>query len=68
MNVVDSSGWLEYFAAGPNACYFASPIEDTKNLIVPVLCLKESNILPGRNKERSKQEELSEEYFQWLLW
>lgn len=41
MNVVDSSGWLEYFAAGPNACYFASPIEDTKNLIVPVLCLYE---------------------------
>ena len=23
MNVVDSSGWLEYFADGPNADFFA---------------------------------------------
>ena len=29
MNVVDSSGWLEYFAAGRNAESFARPIEDT---------------------------------------
>lgn len=41
MNVVDSSGWLEYFAAGPNVRYFAPAIEDTKNLIIPVLCLYE---------------------------
>ena len=41
MNVVDSSGWLEYFAAGPNAKYFAEPIEATAKLIVPTLSLYE---------------------------
>ncbi|MBI5149176.1 MAG: type II toxin-antitoxin system VapC family toxin [Candidatus Omnitrophica bacterium] len=41
MNVVDSSGWLEYFAAGSNVRYFAPAIEDTKKLIIPVLCLYE---------------------------
>jgi predicted nucleic acid-binding protein len=41
MNVVDSSAWLEYFAGGPNASYFAAPIEDTANLVVPTLCLFE---------------------------
>jgi predicted nucleic acid-binding protein len=41
MNVVDSSGWLEYFAEGKNADFFAPAIEDTENLIVPVICLYE---------------------------
>lgn len=27
MNVVDSSGWLEYFADGSNADFFAPAIE-----------------------------------------
>lgn len=39
MNVVDSSGWIEYFINGPNADLFASPIQDTENLIVPTICL-----------------------------
>ena len=41
MNVVDSSAWLEYFADEPNAEFFAPAIEDTPNLIVPVICLYE---------------------------
>lgn len=41
MNLVDTSGWLEYFFEGPNADYFSKPIEDTENLIVPVICLYE---------------------------
>jgi len=41
MNVVDSSGWLEYFAAGPNAAEFAKPIEATATLLVPTLSLFE---------------------------
>jgi toxin FitB len=41
MNVVDSSGWLEYFAAGPNAAAFAKPIQATGSLIVPSLALFE---------------------------
>jgi predicted nucleic acid-binding protein len=41
MNIVDSSGWLEYFAEGDNADFFAPAIEDTKNLLVPVICIYE---------------------------
>ncbi len=41
MNVVDSSAWLEYFAAGPNAAFFAEAIENTAELIVPTLILYE---------------------------
>lgn len=41
MNVVDSSGWLEYFADGPNADDFTGPITDKANLIVPVITLYE---------------------------
>lgn len=41
MNIVDSSGWLEYFAGGENAGFFAPAIEDTEHLLVPVICLYE---------------------------
>lgn len=41
MNVVDSSGWLEYVAGGPNAGFFARAIEDTEALVVPSLSLLE---------------------------
>lgn len=41
MNLVDTSGWIEYFFEGPNATAFAPPIEDTKNLLVSVVCLYE---------------------------
>jgi len=41
MNVVDSSAWLEYFASGPNAGFFAKALEDTQQLIVPALSLFE---------------------------
>lgn len=42
MNVVDSCGWLEYFAGGPNAEFFAPPLEaGDGSLIVPTLCLYE---------------------------
>jgi predicted nucleic acid-binding protein len=41
VNVVDSSAWLEYFAGGPNAEFFAPAIEDAKRLVVPSICLYE---------------------------
>lgn len=41
MNVVDSSGWLEYFADGANADFFAPAIEATDELLVPSLSLFE---------------------------
>jgi predicted nucleic acid-binding protein len=36
-----TSGWIEYFFGGPNAAHFAHPIEQTKTLVVPVVCLYE---------------------------
>ena len=41
MNVVDSSGWLEYFADGPNADFFAEAIETIDELIVPAISIYE---------------------------
>lgn len=41
MNVVDSSGWLEYLADGPNADRFAAPLRDIHSLIVPVVTIYE---------------------------
>jgi toxin FitB len=41
VNVVDSSGWLEYFAAGPNAAFFSSALEDVSDLVVPSVSIYE---------------------------
>jgi len=41
MNVVDSSGWLEYFADGPQASFFAPAIENEPELAVPSISLYE---------------------------
>ena len=41
MNVVDSSGWLEYFADGPNAARFADPLGKVAELLVPSITLYE---------------------------
>jgi len=41
MNVVDSSGWLEYFADGPNAGFFAPAIQKLDELIVPTISIYE---------------------------
>ncbi|CAK0743984.1 Twitching motility protein PilT [Gammaproteobacteria bacterium] len=40
-NIVDSSGWLEYFIDSDRAALFAPAIEDSKNLLVPVIILYE---------------------------
>ena len=41
MNIVDSSGWLAYFADEPNAEYFLTPLNDTASLIVPTVTIYE---------------------------
>ena len=41
MNVVDTSGWIEFLFEGGNADVFAPLIEDVDNLLVPVICLYE---------------------------
>lgn len=57
MNVVDSSGWLEYFANGLNADFFTPAIEDTNNLIVPVISIFEvfKRILQQRSEDEAIQ-------------
>lgn len=41
MNIVDSSGWLAYFADEPNARHFQGPLKDPSKLIVPTITLYE---------------------------
>jgi len=57
MNVVDSSGWLEYFADGPNANFFAPAIENTHELLVPSISLYEvfKRVLQQRDEEAALQ-------------
>jgi toxin FitB len=42
MNLVDTSGWIEYFFDGLNASFFSAPIEAVEELIVPTVCLYET--------------------------
>jgi len=41
MNVVDSSGWLAYFADEPNAKHFLAPLSDPASLVVPAVTIYE---------------------------
>ena len=55
MNVVDSSGWLEYFARGANTSFFKPVIQNTDALIVPTICLYEvyKRIATQRDEEEA---------------
>ena len=57
MNVVDSSGWLEYLADGSNANFFAPAIENVAALIVPTISLLEvfKRVLQQRNENDALQ-------------
>ena len=56
-NVVDSSGWLEYFTDSDHAPLFASPIEDAENLFVPVISIYEvfKKVLRERGEDDALQ-------------
>jgi len=41
MHIVDTSGWLEYFADSPQARHFAAAVEDTEHLLVPAVIVYE---------------------------
>lgn len=41
MNVVDSCGWLEFISEGPNAGFFAPPLNDVETLVVPSITVYE---------------------------
>ena len=57
MNVVDSSGWLEYFADGPNADFFAPAVENTVDLVVPTVSIYEvfKRVLQQRDEGEALQ-------------
>lgn len=57
MNVVDSSGWLEYFADGENADFFAPAIENTDGLVVPTISIYEvfKRVLQQRDETAALQ-------------
>ena len=56
-NVVDSSGWLEYFTDSDRAAFFASAIEDAEALIVPVISIYEvfKKVLRERGEDAALQ-------------
>lgn len=53
MNVVDSCGWLEYFANASNADFFAPVIQDEEHLLVPTVCLYE--VFKRLSQQRGKE-------------
>ncbi|MCA9955203.1 MAG: type II toxin-antitoxin system VapC family toxin [Anaerolineales bacterium] len=57
MNVVDSSGWLEYFGNGRNADFFAPIVQDLASLVVPTVSLYEvfKRILLERTESEALQ-------------
>ncbi|HMK43383.1 MAG TPA: type II toxin-antitoxin system VapC family toxin [Dissulfurispiraceae bacterium] len=57
MNIIDSSGWLEYFADGPNAAFFPRPLQKTSQLIVPTITMYEvfKAVLRQRNESDAIQ-------------
>ena len=56
-NIVDSSGWLEYFTDSDRASLFAAAIEDTENLFVPVISIYEvfKKVLRERGEDDALQ-------------
>src|SRR6266508_4861664 len=55
MNIVDSSGWIEYIADDANANFFEPPIIDSENLLVTTICLYEvfKRVLQEFGEERA---------------
>ncbi len=48
MNVVDSSGWIEFFLAGANGPKFKPVIDQRADLLVPVIALYEVHKILSR--------------------
>lgn len=57
MNLVDSSGWLEFFADGPNAKFFATPLKNVDELVVPTISIYEvfKSVLRQRDESAGLQ-------------
>ncbi len=57
MNLVDSSGWLAYFADEPGATHFIKPLSDPVSLVVPTITIYEvfKVILRESTKDKALQ-------------
>ncbi len=57
MNLVDSSGWLEFFADGPNAKFFETPLKNVDELVVPTISIYEvfKSVLRQRDESAGLQ-------------
>ena len=57
MNLIDSSAWLEYFAAGSQAHHVAAAIEKVERLLVPTIVLVEvtRRVLQQRDEDAALQ-------------
>lgn len=56
MIVLDSSGWIEFFADGPHADEFAARLRSPSNIITPTVALYE--VYKWIKRERSEEEAL----------
>jgi len=54
MNVVDSSGWIEFLVGGPNAGFFETPLILQDELLVPSVIMLEVYRYVLRNEGREK--------------
>lgn len=57
MNLIDSSVWLEYFAAGPQASAFSGVIERIERVLVPTIVLLEvtRRVMQQRDEDSALQ-------------
>ncbi|MEX2526253.1 MAG: type II toxin-antitoxin system VapC family toxin [Gemmatimonadota bacterium] len=53
MNVVDSSGWIEFFVEGPNASFFSEPLAEVETLIVPTVSILEVSRFVLRHRDEA---------------
>lgn len=57
MNVVDSSGWLAYFTNTSNAEFFAPPLHDQAELVVPIISIYEvfKRVLQQQDEQKAME-------------
>ena len=56
MIVIDSSGWIEYFADGPHANEFANRLRNPANVVAPTVAIYE--VYKWVKRERSEDDAL----------
>lgn len=56
MIVIDSSGWIEFFAGGSHADEFASRLRNTMNVLTPTIAIYE--VYKWIKRERSEEDAL----------